>query len=175
MGKSSKEGKDITLQWVKECDIHRVLDIGAGSGTYKKMFLKNNIHKSSTWIAIEAWEPYIKDFNLQSIYNTVIHSDVRNCDIESLGNFDITFMGDVLEHVTKDEAISLVESVMTVSKYAVISIPIVHWPQGERHGNPYEVHIKDDWTDTEVRDTFSKYITKYVAGSEIGVYWLESK
>lgn len=174
MGKSSKEGKDVTLQWVSECDIKNVLDIGAGSGTYKKLFSKNRLHSSAKWTAIEAWEPYIKDFNLHSMYDTVINSDVRKCDIKSLGKFDITFMGDVLEHITKEEAIQLVDEVMSVSKYAVISIPIVHWPQGERHGNPFEIHVKDDWSDEEVKNTFSKYIKKSVAGNEIGVYWLEA-
>jgi hypothetical protein len=175
MGKSSKEGKDTIVEWVSDCEIKHVLDIGAGSGTYRKLFSKNKLHPDASWTAIEAWEPYIKDFNLHSLYNNVIHSDVRNCDIAELGNFDITFMGDVLEHITKEDAIVLVEKVMSVSKNAIISIPIVHWPQGERHGNPFEVHVKDDWSDDEVRSTFAKYITKYVPGNEIGVYWLESK
>jgi trans-aconitate methyltransferase len=175
MGKSSKEGKDIIVQWVNDCNISTALDIGAGSGTYRKLFSKNKLHPDAKWTAIEAWEPYIKDFNLHAIYNNVIHSDVRNCDIKSLGNFDITFMGDVLEHITKEDAILLVDAVMSISKYAVISIPIIHWPQGERHGNPFEIHVKDDWSDSEVKDTFSKYITRYAPGDEIGVYWLESK
>jgi len=175
MPKSSKEGKDIILQWVKELPLETILDIGAGSGTYKKMFLKNKIHPTSLWTAIEAWEPYIAEFNLLSLYNKVVNVDVRECNFEALGNFDITFMGDVLEHITKDEAIALVDSVMSVSKYAVISIPIIHWPQGESHGNPFEVHVKDDWSDDEVKSAFSKYITKSSAGESIGVYWLESK
>ena len=175
MPKSSKEGKDIILNWVKEHQLTSVLDIGAGSGTYKKMFLKNKIHPTASWTAIEAWEPYIKKFNLLDLYNNVINIDVRQCDFQTLGHFDITFMGDVLEHITKEEAINLVDSVMSVSKYAVISIPIIHWPQGESHGNPYEIHIKDDWSDEEVKNSFAKYITKSLAGKSIGVYWLESK
>lgn len=174
MPKSSKEGKDIILQWVKEVSVNAVLDIGAGSGTYRKLFSKNRLSPDANWTAIEAWAPYIKDFNLENLYNRVILEDARKCDINNLGKFDITFMGDVLEHLTKEEAVQLVESVMQVSKFAVISIPIIHWPQGEYHGNPFEVHIKDDWSDAEVKETFSKYITKSNAGESIGVYWLES-
>lgn len=175
MPKSSKEGKDIILQWVKEHRLETILDIGAGSGTYRKMFLKNRIHPTSTWTAIEAWQPYIAEFNLPKLYNNVINVDVRECNFQELGNFDIAFMGDVLEHITKEEAIALVDSVMSISKYAVISIPIIHWPQGESHGNPFEVHVKDDWSHDEVTAAFSKYITKASAGNSIGVYWLESK
>lgn len=175
MGKSSREGKDIILGWVKELPIHSVLDIGAGSGTYKKMFSKNKLFQDSTWVAIEAWQPYIENFKLTEMYTTVINDDVMNVDISSIGPVNITFMGDVLEHLSKEDAVLLVDRVMSISTYAVISIPIVHWPQAERHGNPYEVHVKDDWTDTEVKETFLKYITKSCAGDQIGVYWLEAK
>lgn len=172
MGKSSKEGKDVILSWVKILPISTVLDIGAGSGTYKKMFAKNKLFEDSLWTAIEAWQPYIDDFRLVDLYNNVINNDVMKVDLSSLGTFDITFMGDVLEHLSKQDAVELVDRVMSVSKNAVISIPIVHWPQAERHGNPYEVHIKDDWSDSEVKETFSKYIKHSHAGEQIGVYLL---
>jgi hypothetical protein len=172
MGKSSKEGKDVILSWVKILPISTVLDIGAGSGTYKKMFAKNKLFEDSLWTAIEAWQPYIDDFRLVDLYNNVINNDVMKVDLSSLGTFDITFMGDVLEHLSKQDAVELVDRVMSVSKNAVISIPIVHWPQSERHGNPYEVHVKDDWSDSEVTETFSKYIKHSHAGEQIGVYLL---
>ena len=173
MGKSSREGKDVVLEWVKDLPLENVLDIGAGSGTYKKLFLKNKLPDTAHWTAVEAWEQYIKDFDLESMYNAVINQDIRKVEFSSLGTFDITFMGDVLEHVTKEDAIAIVDQVMAISKYAIISIPIVHWPQSERHNNPYEVHVKDDWSDQEVKSTFSKYIKKSHAGEKIGVYWLE--
>lgn len=173
MPKSSREGKDIIIEWAKLCPANTILDIGAGSGTYRKLFLKNNLFVNTQWIAVEAWSPYIDEFNLNALYNKVINDDVRNVNIDNLGPIDITFMGDVLEHITKEESIKLVDSVMKISKHAVISIPIIDWPQNERHGNPFEKHVKDDWSDEEVMATFSKYIKKSVAGNRIGVYWLE--
>ena len=173
MGKSSSEGKDIILNWVRELPLSTVLDIGAGSGTYRKMFTKNRVHTTAHWTAIEAWKPYIDNFKLTELYDSVINDDVRNVDIASLGQFDIVFMGDVLEHISKQDAIELVDKVMTVAKCAVISIPIVHWPQSDLHGNPFEVHVKDDWSDAEVTATFSKYISRSHQGTNIGVYWLE--
>lgn len=174
MGKSSREGKEIIIDWIKDLSPTLILDIGAGSGTYKKLCTKNRVCNNATWIAIEAWKPYIDNFKLNSVYDQVLNQDIRNVDIASLGNIDITFMGDVLEHVPKEDAVNIVDAVMSVSKFAVISIPIVHWPQAERHGNPYEVHVKDDWSHDEMLETFSKYIKKFNQGNEIGVYWLET-
>ena len=175
MGKSSKEGKDVVLAWVRDLELIKVLDIGAGSGTYRKMFIKNKVPNTAHWTAIEAWEQYVKDFKLADLYNTVINQDVRQVDFESIGAVDLTFMGDVLEHVTKQQAMDIVDRVMAISKYAVISIPIVHWPQHDLHGNPFEVHVKDDWSDSEVKETFAQYITRSWAGEKIGVYWLEAQ
>lgn len=174
MGKSSKEGKETVVDWVRNLSLSKILDIGAGSGTYKKLCTKNCVCVDATWIAIEAWQPYIDDFKLNLLYHQVLNQDVRNVDLSTLGMIDITFMGDVLEHVSKHDAMTIVDRVMAVSKFAVISIPIVHWPQAERHGNPYEVHVKDDWSHHEVMTTFSKYIKKFNQGKEIGVYWLET-
>jgi hypothetical protein len=175
MPSSSKEGKSTIVEWVgSTTDLTTILDIGAGKGTYKNLFSKKRMLSDAKWTAIEVWEPYVKDFNLHSIYNTVINEDARYCNYSSIGPFDLTFMGDVLEHITKEEAVILVDTVMKHSKFAVISIPIVHYPQGEEFNNPYEVHVKDDWTHEEVSETFYKYIKKFKIGSEIGVYWLEA-
>lgn len=174
MGKSSREGKQTVIDWIKDLSLLVILDVGAGSGTYKKLCTKNRLCLDATWIAVEAWKPYIDDFDLESMYQQVLNQDIRNVDLSTLGSIDMTFMGDVLEHVSKDDAVHVVNAVMSVSKFAVISIPIVHWPQAQRHGNPYEVHVKDDWSHDEVLDTFSKYIKKFDQGNEIGVYWLES-
>jgi hypothetical protein len=75
--------------------------------------------------------------------------------------------------MTKEDAETLIRNIMNQSKICIISIPVVHYPQGEEFGNPYEVHVKDDWSNSEVLDTFKQYIKKSEVDGEIGVYWLE--
>jgi hypothetical protein len=107
------------------------------------------------------------------MYNTVINDDVRKLDWDMFNPVDLVIMGDVLEHMTKEESIKIVNGVMSVSRYGIISIPIKHWPQDAIGGNPFEIHVKDDWSHEEVMDTFGKYITKFRA-KKIGVYLLEN-
>ena len=73
--------------------------------------------------------------------------------------------------MTKEESIAVVDNVLTYCKHVIISIPIVYMPQGAFENNPYEIHIKDDWSDEEVKSTFS-YIKDSAAVSKIGVYYL---
>jgi hypothetical protein len=174
MGRSSMEGKDVIFNWFKnKQDIDVIVDIGAGKGMYRKISSKQKILHKANWIAVEVWKPYIDEFQLDQRYDKIINQDARTIDYASLSPIDLTIMGDVLEHMTKEESIQLVDKVMAVSKYGVISIPIIHYPQGEENGNPFEEHIKDDWTFEEVINTFSKYVKSSHRGEEIGVFWLE--
>jgi 2-polyprenyl-3-methyl-5-hydroxy-6-metoxy-1,4-benzoquinol methylase len=178
MGTSLRGGKLEIAQWFKENEItiHRVLDIGAGTGTYATL-IKNEhrICQQSEWVAIEAWQPYIEEFKLNDLYTTVVNLDVREIDWNLLGQFDITIAGDVLEHMTKNEAIELVEKILENSKVLIISIPIIYMPQDEVNGNPFEVHVKPDWSHDEVIETWPGYITHFYRKSpksKLAVYWL---
>jgi hypothetical protein len=71
--------------------------------------------------------------------------------------------------MTKEEAVAIWQSISKQARYAIISIPIVHYPQGHEHGNPYEEHVKDDWTTEEVLKTFSN-ITIHKAHNVVGVF-----
>jgi hypothetical protein len=175
MPTSSKEGKYTIVKWCKNLtEINKVLDIGAGNGTYKKLMNKNSIFLNSYWIGVEAWTPYVQKFNLSELYNTIVNDDARTIDYSVFGEIDLVFLGDVLEHMTKKESIKLLSDLSKNVRYAIISIPIVHYPQDSIHNNPYEIHIKDDWNHKEVIDTFAG-IEHYVCGKEIGCYFLKFK
>lgn len=173
---SSKEGKYTTRTWISEKadTINQVLDIGAGSGTYINLLkYKQPILKHATWIGVEAWEPYIEQYKLLEKYDKIISSDVRLIDFNQFSNIDLVILGDILEHMSKDDAIKLIDILIEKSSYILISIPIIHFPQGEEFGNPFEAHIKDDWSHDEVISTFKKYIKKFEVNKTIGIYWLE--
>ena len=175
MPSSSKEGKDIIRSWISEfsSEIKTVLDLGTGNGTYSRLFKrKSKLLEHAKWIGVEAWEPYIEEFSLKQQYDLLINDDIRNVNYKSLGKIDITFIGDVLEHISKDQAIELINRLKPVSTKIIISIPIIHWEQGEVGGNPFERHVKDDWSNEEMLETFPE-IKRYHAGNKIGVYLIE--
>ncbi len=164
MGTSDQSNQLWVVEQLQTLNLTSMLDIGAGSGTYGHVFAQHfpNVVRN----AVEAWEPHLNDFGLRDLYNTVHNVDVRQHDEFA---FDIVIFGDVLEHMTKTEALAVWGKVSTQAKYALIAIPIVHYPQGALYGNPYEVHIKDDWTHEEVLDTFPE-IKTFVTGTVVGSY-----
>ena len=174
MSTSAPEGKDITVEWVKGFgDINRVLDIGTGEGTYFVLLGRpDKVLNHAHWTGIEVWQPNIERFGLRNLYHQLIEDDARTVDYDNLGPFDLVIAGDVLEHMTKEEAITLVDNVMRNSKRLIISIPIVHYPQDEAGGNPYQRHVKDDWSDEEMTATFN--ISRKWVGKEFGVYLIEN-
>lgn len=173
MPRSSNEGKEQIKDWVTTISpVHqRILDVAVGQGTYHTLFkdLKNldNCH----WTGIEIWPRWVKKFALAEKYDSFFQEDIREFNYTQLERVDITFAGDVLEHMTKDEAINVVNKILEVSDNLIISIPIVYMPQEDDGGSPYEVHVKPDWSHSEVLETFP-HIKHSWTGKEIGVYWL---
>lgn len=161
---SSERGKALIQSIVKRIKPRTGLDIGCGSGTYAKMF------PGIIWSGVEIWEPYIEQYDLTEVYDTVQVSDIRDWSPENTTRrWDVAIAGDVLEHMTADEAKSVMANLRIFADYVIVSIPIGHYPQGEYQGNPHEAHVKDDWSDTEVREAFGEPLFGQVDG-EIGVY-----
>lgn len=148
---SDQANKPYSYDFFKRLCPTTVLDVGAGAGIYGQWF-KDNMPTSYV-DAVEVWEPYIEEFGLNGIYNSVLVEDVRTLEDHSFA-YDLVIFGDILEHMTKEEAVEVWEKALDNAGACLISIPTVHWPQGHEHGNPYEEHIKDDWSDDEVFETF---------------------
>lgn len=147
MPASSFIGKKTTKNWfLRRNDIKKIIDIGCGEGTYWNLLEKDtkdkNIYK---WIGVDVWEPYIDRFQLFSKYDDVIIGDVREI---ALPDGDCYIFGDVLEHMTKEEAKKVIASIPK-DKHLIISIPLGEYIQGAIEGNPYEEH-KSYWNYEEV-------------------------
>lgn len=172
---SSESGKKFTSEILQKISTKyfpnkqdfNILDVGPGIGTYSSLY-RNLL--PGKWTCCEIWRPYVVNFDLTKKYDDVIICDIRFAE---LGSYDITFLGDVLEHMSKEDAIDVVNRLLKVSKFVIISIPIGHYPQGEYEGNPFEAHVKDDWSDKEVKESFD-HIKLSTVDNEIGVYILST-
>jgi 2-polyprenyl-3-methyl-5-hydroxy-6-metoxy-1,4-benzoquinol methylase len=168
MGTSHPESRPWIMDKIRNSKPKSILDVGAGSGTYADM-LKTNGYNRASIDAVEVWKPYIEEFNLENKYTKVYEYDIRQ-----FKNFkyDLVIFGDILEHMTKEDALGVWSNVSQQAKNAVIAIPIIHYHQGAINGNPYEEHVKDDWSHEEVLDTFPGIIDSY-RGEVVGAYWAE--
>jgi len=164
---SADNGKEFTRQMMAGIKHERMLDIGAGCGTYAKLF------PEASWVGVEAWEPYVSEFDLPSLYDNLIVDDARTVDYERLGRFDVAVAGDVLEHMTSEEAADLVDRLKAVADYVFVSIPLGHCPQDAVNGNEYERHI-EDWSDEKVRKVFGEPVASHIDWI-IGVYVFSNK
>lgn len=178
MSYSLRSGKAETLAWFQAHadDIKVVVDIGPGSGTYIKLIREEaQCCVNAKWIGIEIWKKYIEEFKLEQRYDQIINADVRTINWQEL-NPDIVIAGDVLEHMTKQDAVRLVDRILLVAKTLIVSIPIRYMPQDEHaYENPHEAHVKDDWTHDEVIETWGHYIKdsyRKSQKSKLGVYWM---
>lgn len=137
---SSEEGKlELKDFLISTADIDSILDIGAGAGRYYDLL--SDAFPDAEWTAVEVWAPYIDRFSLTEKYNSVINDNILLMDWDALGNYDLVIMGDVLEHMNKEDALSVIDKAIKHSKFVVISIPIIRLEQGAEEGNPYETHL----------------------------------
>lgn len=146
---SDPDNKALAAEWVAELSPASVLDVGPGAGAYGKMV--RALLGVERVDAVEAWEAYVSEFALKDIYHAVFLGDVRKHEDF---NYDLVIFGDVLEHMTRDEALEVYERAREQAKNVMFSIPIIHLPQGAYAGNPFEVHVEEDWSHDEVLDWF---------------------
>lgn len=141
-----------------------VLDIGPGVGTYAKLLAGPAI---SRIVGVEIYPPYVKTYRLHEYYDDIIIGDVRAVELPET---DVVILGDVAEHMTEAEALDVWDRCGAAARRAVyLSIPIVHYPQGEIEGNEHEHHVVDDWDHDKVLSAFTG-IGRYWLGTEVGVY-----
>lgn len=176
MPTSSFWGKAQIVDWMRDYHLRmrRVLDIGVGQGTYSDLLRSAGLCHHTEWVGIEVWQPYISKYDLMRKYHVIINQDVRTLDWHRMGRYDVAFVGDILEHMTKPDAIEVMDQILKHVEVAIVSVPVVYWPQEEHDNNPHERHVKPDWSHAEVYETWGQYIKQswHVPESPLGVYWM---
>ena len=75
----------------------KILDVGPGAGTYWKV--ANGLGYKMD--CIEIHKPYIKEFKLKEKYDNVFEGNILDFDISK---YEVIILGDVLEHITTNDA-----------------------------------------------------------------------
>jgi hypothetical protein len=122
-----------------------------------------------TWLAVEAWEPYVTQFKLFELYDAVATRDARGLG-PSMLKADLVIFGDVLEHMTHSEARALLAKARSLAANILVSIPVLHLDQEDVGGNPYERHV-DHWSYAEMREELADGLVKTWRGDVLAYFW----
>lgn len=162
-GTSHPEGKDWALRMVQAYAPVSILDIGAGSGTYSRLW-RDRLPADVRWTALEVHAPYIERYRLHDLYDEVMIADAR----DGLVPADLALLGDVVEHMAMDDGRALLRAAMACCHALVVSIPLGRYDQGPIDGNDHETHHAT-WEHADVIDVLGDVPSW--RGSVLGCYW----
>lgn len=119
-----------------------VLDVGCGHGHYAKLLRDHFCY--SNFDGIEIWQPYIDEYNLKTLYTNVFNDNILNFNF---GYYDLIIMGDILEHLSRDDARSLIKNISDKCTELLVIVPY-YLPQDIVNDNKYEIHLQPDLDDS---------------------------
>lgn len=144
-----------------------ILELGIGFGKYGYLFREylevwpssdnpSRVNEKNWEIIIDGIEIhslYLSEFH-HTIYDKIIIGDCR-VEIDSAGQYDLIFMGDMIEHMPKEDGFKLLDKCLKHAKNILVTTPNYFNKQGSEFGNEHERH-HCSWTVTD----FAKYNAK---------------
>lgn len=117
-----------------------ILDVGPGYGKYGVLFREYLESHPRMW-AVEAWEPYVTNFGLRGIYDRVIVADVMTVDVATVNACEAVYLGDVIEHLTKEDGVALLQRIV---RPVVVNTPAHFFRNPD--GLPWTETHRSHWT-----------------------------
>ena len=144
------EGKDKVCVWVRNrFPINSsILDVGACNGFWHYL-----LPEYKNMDAIEAFRPNYNDLKEKNLYRNIWYEDIRSFQYDW---YDIIIFGDIIEHMSPEEAKKVLDYAYPRCTDMIISVPFLY-KQGAEYGNPYEVHIQDDLTPELFEERYPGY------------------
>lgn len=134
------EGKDEVCAWIRSNfnTESTILDVGAYNGNWH-----NLLPEYKNMDAVEVFKPNFENLKKLDIYRKTYYYDIRNFRYQW---YDLIIFGDVIEHMTPEDARETLDYAKPRCRDMIISVPFLY-KQDAIYGNPYEVHIQDDLTE----------------------------
>ncbi len=139
-----------------------ILDVGPGKGKYSGLLFGQYPNLD----CIEIFAPYVKKFNLRKKYRRVYVADIRTFVLPR--PYDLVILGDVLEHLSVDEAQALIGRLDKAGSFIIVTVPF-GYEQDPVNGNEYERHLQPDLT-AEVMAARYPSLKACVTDQTMGVY-----
>lgn len=160
---SYDHGKDEVVKWLKKRFPKgaTALDVGACDGKWAGL-LGDHFKMDG----VEIWEAYIIANHLKEKYNKLFHCDIADLEYEW---YDLIIFGDVLEHMTVEQAQKVLAYAKPRCKDILICVPFL-FSQGELFGNKYEIHIQNDLTPEIFEQRYPGFEMLLRPIWEIGIY-----
>ena len=160
-GYSYPEGKNSVRDflWYNLKPGAKILDVGAGGGTYRHLL--GGIYK---WDAVEVWEPSARF--IITWYDRVFGCDIR--DFQYTEDYDLIIFGDILEHLSVEDAQRVLKEASRHSKAVLVAVPYC-LPQEAINGNEAERHLQPDLTHTIFNERYPGF--KRIHGSKYYGYY----
>jgi len=171
---SDREGKGWAREIIRSLAPASVVDVGPGEGTYVQ--LARDATPGCRWVGVEAWAPYIQQFQLFEAYDHVVVADIRHLDPYTiLREPDLVILADVLEHMTQPEARAVLARMRDWAHHVLVSVPLAHHDQADVNGNWFEIH-RDHWTGPQMRAELGPGLVEAHEGDVLGYYlWSAEK
>lgn len=149
MGSINYGKSEITMLILNEIEKGKeVLDVGACDGKWFKI-----LGPYYTMDAVEVFTPNIVENHLESMYRNVYNCDIKDFEYD---HYDVIVFGDVIEHMTVEDAQYVLEYAKKHADLVVVGVPFL-WPQGKCYGNDWEEHIQEDLTNDLFMERYSGF------------------
>jgi cyclopropane fatty-acyl-phospholipid synthase-like methyltransferase len=142
---------------------YQILDVGAGEGKYG-IYLKKSGGCFVT--GIEVFEEYVERFSLHDIYDRVLIGNIVQM-VDGLDPYDIIIMGDILEHLSVQDAQMVITKLTKLTPLLIVVVPFQSH-QGTTWSNPYEKHLQTDLTPEIMKGRFPELSLVETASREDG-------
>jgi hypothetical protein len=127
-----------------------ILDLGFGFGSKGMLFREYTDVWNGDYFGwktridgVEIYDEYITD--LQRIIYDNIYTQNISLFVKTMGYYDLVYMGDVIEHFSKEEGKKVIEELKKKSRCLIIVTPVKVLAQGDVYGNKFEEH-KSQWS-----------------------------